>query len=470
MSQKFDVVTAGAGLSGLLSASLLSMKGLKVCLLEKNAEIGGMIQPYRRKGYFFETGMNIFGAYKKGQIQRDLFSLFGVPEDTDITDIPAFEFISDNKKYIIPNNRRDMFDVFAGYFPEETDALNKFFGVIDEVSDALASKNFYGGSAFKKYFGQGAEDFILSITDNPDLRDLLRYNALLSGYNVRTTSLYVYAAVTGSFSLSAGMFTGGTKKFIEILRKNILENGGEILTGKEVVKFDTEKNTVKRCICKDGSSYEGKMFLSSIHPKNFLNITNSKIIKSFYRKRIMQLPETKSSFIVNIILKPDSLLFAAKPVFINKGNKRIMFYTPASGRNGKFAGVAKIMSDDDYRLYKKWYMSKTGKRGKDYEEFKKQKAEDLIAFTEKEYPEFKGKTVGFNAATPLTFRDYTGTPEGSSYGIEHDFNNPELSLIPNNTKFKNLFLTGQSLNFHGMLGVSVTSVNACSLVLKEKLF
>jgi all-trans-retinol 13,14-reductase len=44
------------------------------------------------------------------------------------------------------------------------------------------------------------------------------------------------------------------------------------------------------------------------------------------------------------------------------------------------------------------------------------------------------------------------------YGKERDYQRPLESTISHRTKIPNLYLTGQNLNLHGMLGVSLSSL------------
>ena len=62
----------------------------------------------------------------------------------------------------------------------------------------------------------------------------------------------------------------------------------------------------------------------------------------------------------------------------------------------------------------------------------------------------------------MTYRDYTGTIKGSAYGILKDYNNPLKAFIPTKTKIPNLFLTGQNIGLHGILGVTIGSLLTCS--------
>ena len=109
-----------------------------------------------------------------------------------------------------------------------------------------------------------------------------------------------------------------------------------------------------------------------------------------------------------------------------------------------------------------WENTTVGQRGSDYEQFKLDKAQQLIAFAERYCPGISLNTEKIVTTTPLSYRDYTGTPEGSAYGIMKNYNNPLTTLIPTRTRIPNLFLTGQSLNVHGALGVTLTSMLTCT--------
>jgi all-trans-retinol 13,14-reductase len=62
-------------------------------------------------------------------------------------------------------------------------------------------------------------------------------------------------------------------------------------------------------------------------------------------------------------------------------------------------------------------------------------------------------------------KDYTGSKNGSMYGIVHDSNNALRTKISPKTKIPNLLLTGQNINIHGVLGVTIGSVLTCTELL-----
>jgi all-trans-retinol 13,14-reductase len=49
------------------------------------------------------------------------------------------------------------------------------------------------------------------------------------------------------------------------------------------------------------------------------------------------------------------------------------------------------------------------------------------------------------------------------YGIAKDYRDPLKTFISPSTKIPNLFFTGQNLNMHGVLGVTVGAIRTCGV-------
>ncbi len=73
MDNKYDIVIIGAGLGGLECAYILSKKGHKVCVLEKNPKAGGTMQGFRYGDCEFSAGMHYIGSLDEGQVMNRLF-------------------------------------------------------------------------------------------------------------------------------------------------------------------------------------------------------------------------------------------------------------------------------------------------------------------------------------------------------------------------------------------------------------
>jgi all-trans-retinol 13,14-reductase len=104
-------------------------------------------------------------------------------------------------------------------------------------------------------------------------------------------------------------------------------------------------------------------------------------------------------------------------------------------------------------------------RGGAYEVFKREKAEKLFDRVEKRFPGFKEAIKSYTTASPLTARDYIGTDDGTIYGYSKDYREPLRTFLSPRTKIPNLLLTGQNINMHGILGVTISAVVTCGQIL-----
>ncbi len=68
-TQRYDVVVAGAGVSGLISALALSKEGKKVLVVEKENIVGGLCRSYKVDGYTVDTGPHIITRLDSGPMR-----------------------------------------------------------------------------------------------------------------------------------------------------------------------------------------------------------------------------------------------------------------------------------------------------------------------------------------------------------------------------------------------------------------
>ena len=107
-------------------------------------------------------------------------------------------------------------------------------------------------------------------------------------------------------------------------------------------------------------------------------------------------------------------------------------------------------------------------RGESYEEFKSRKTAKFLNEIEIKFPGIRDCIKSIHTSTPLSYRDYIGGFNGNMYGYVKDSNNPMKTLIPAKTKLDNLYLTGQSINMHGVLGVTIGAVSTCSEIVGKE--
>lgn len=110
----YDVLVVGGGIGGLAVAALLSARGVNVCLLERQSQVGGCIARVAFGGYDFEPGMGLYTSFGPGGIYEKLFS--ELPVDVPRASLPGSPYIirqSDGTD-VIDTSRGDLYVIEDG--------------------------------------------------------------------------------------------------------------------------------------------------------------------------------------------------------------------------------------------------------------------------------------------------------------------------------------------------------------------
>ena len=482
---KYDVVIIGSGLGGLLCANMLSKEGKNVCILEKQHQFGGNLQTFKRDGKIFDTGIHYVGGLSEGQNLHQYLKYTGIVDKLKLQrlSLDAFDKINfEGRTYSYAQEIDNFVETLANDFPSEKNALKEYTRKIKEICNHFPLYNLrpnLGLDKEKQFFEISVGDFLKSITPNKTLQNVLAGNNMLYAGIPDKTPVAIHALITNSLIEGAYRLKDGSQQIADLLIESIKNNGGTLMNNSEVKKLEVNNGKVESAILANGEIIEADYFISAIHPALTLKMTDTKLLRKSYRSRINDLEETISVFAVYFSLKPNSFEYINYNYYhfnedsvwsIPKYNQRkwpqeYLFLTPLSGNSGKFTDTATAITYMQYDEVKQWENSSIGNRGIDYEEFKKQKAEELIKQIDLQFPGFKNSISNYYTSTPLSLKDYTGTKNGSMYGIVHDCNNPLKTHIYPKTKIPNLLLSGQNINIHGVLGVTIGSVFTCTEML-----
>ncbi|MBN1663940.1 MAG: hypothetical protein JW943_10095, partial [Deltaproteobacteria bacterium] len=109
--------------------------------------------------------------------------------------------------------------------------------------------------------------------------------------------------------------------------------------------------------------------------------------------------------------------------------------------------------------WRHWEGTLSGRRGGAYEAAKEAKALTLIAEAETLFGPLRDAAV-LDTYTPLTLRDWVGSPGGSPYGILRSTDQLMKAASLIRTPLKNLFLAGQNRLSPGIMGTMLGSFQA----------
>lgn len=486
--KNYDVVIIGSGLGGLLCGAILSKEGYSVCVAEKNKAIGGNLQSFERDGIIFNTGLHYFGSAGKDQFIYKLFRYLGIYQKLRLQrlDIDRFDVINfGNREYPLAQGFDNFAQKLTEKFPDEGTAIQSFVSKIRQVGQSGQYFNLMTNLAyespviFNPLRSLNAHRFIGSITDNKDLRNVLAgLNDLLGGPKEKI-NMYILGMIYYTFIQSAWRFVDGSSQLAENLAWIISAHGGTVLKGNRVTGFKMNGNgKIVSAITNQNIELSGKQFISDIHPTSTLDLLPAGSVRRTYSDRIRSLENSSGMFTLYIALKPGSFPYLnynytcalTGDIWQNHDPDSpwphsYWFETPATSQTDGYASAVTVLSPIGFERFRKWADTASESRGAEYEDLKTALAEKLLSKVYLQFPELKSSMDKYYCSTPLTQIDYTGSPEGSAYGLIKDSEEPIKSHVLPKTRIPNLFLTGQNTNAHGMLGVSTGSLITLSHIL-----
>jgi all-trans-retinol 13,14-reductase len=495
--KKFDIVIIGSGIGGLVCADILGREGHRVCVTEKNKQLGGCLQTFVRDKIIFDSGVHYIGGLNKGQALYQVFKYLGLMDKLKLErqEEDAFDKIiisGDEKEYALAQGYDNFIKKLSAAFPGEENAIRGYCEKVREVCNKFPMYNLRGGGTYQEkedVLAIGTKSFIESITSNKKLQAVLAGNNILYAGQPDKTPFYIHALILNSFIESSWKCVDGGSQIASLLAKNIRHHGGEIHKHSEVKKIVEENGVVHYIELADGSRIHGRNFISDIHPAKTLEITESALIRNAYRNRIKSLENSISSFSLNIVFKKKSFKYFRHNYYYHKDGciwsmaeyteenwpLGYAVFLPASSHSKEFAEAMTIFTYMKYDEVKEWEhtfntVSAKNERGQTYEDFKKEKAEKLLDRVEEKFPGLRNHIHAYYTSTPLSYRDYIGSDDGSMYGIVKDYKDPYRTIIAARTKLPNLYLTGQNLNLHGILGATISSLVTCSALLGNEDF
>lgn len=230
--------------------------------------------------------------------------------------------------------------------------------------------------------------------------------------------------VADPYKGSTWRLKGGGKTLVDALAKS-----QDIRLGKKVVAIQD-----REVVCADGSTFRADCIVSSLHPRCTFALVKDHVRPS-YLKRLDKLEDGPGVVTLNCKLRegalpcPDHDLFVRDKVMVHFGEGR---FADGSAVSLDLLGFAPVSP------------------------------EELIQAAAETLPQLPAAIEKYWTSTPATWERFTGTPGGSAYGI---VKHASTDYLPPQTPLPWLFLTGQNLVLHGVLGTCMSAINTCKTLL-----
>lgn len=426
----------------------------------------------------------------KDQIMYQYFKYFGITDDLRLHKLndDGFDYFhfSDGESYCHAAGNERFVDTLSRRFPEDRKGIETIVNQMQNIGDMIAPEVLRSGKLYnrggKDYTTVSAYSEIERNINNDRLRNVMAGNTGLYAGDKLTTSMYEYGVITHSYIQGAYAFEDGSQQLADLIVRQIERNGGEVRLNARVEKIHLEGDKAEYVELTSGERIFGERIISSIHPSTTFSILeNNTVYKKAFFTRMNSLANTYGIFTTYLLMKPNTVKYENSNHFyfnINdvwsldymyKGANipGVLMCMQPNSRN-QYTDVISLLTPMPFEQCARWADTTIGRRGDDYKAFKEHFGNAVIDFVSQFNPNLKENIEFIHTASPLTYRDYTSTPEGSAYGLVKDCRNPLASLVFARTKISNLLITGQSLNIHGCLGATISAAVTCSEILGEE--
>lgn len=486
----FDVIIIGSGLGGLTSALILAKEGKKVLVLEKNNQFGGCLQTFARDKTILDTGVHYIGGLAKGQNLNTLFQYLGILEDLPLKqlDQEKFDLISfenDPVEYPHAQGSKRFIEELSKYFPSYTSQIQAYIQKVEETCAAfplyhLDSNTGYDLNVLQKSIREVMEETV----SHEKLREVLLGSNFLYAGNFNDTPFYVHALSVNSYIQSAWRVIRGGSQITRLLIRQLKAHGGEVKKHQEVSELLVQDQKIYGVKTTTGEEFFSEIVISNVDLKKTLQL--SPHFKKSFKQRVDKWNPGMGAFSMYLIFKPGTFPYKNYNFYhhllpVTEGLEYTEenwppCYMASMGLSKETEEFAESMSCMTYMRYsevEKWKntfhtVHSGGERGTEYEEFKKEKAERFLSVIERKFPGIRECIHSVYTSTPLSYRDYIGGEKGNMYGYEKSSSDPMLTMVSPKSKIEGLYFTGQTVNMHGILGVSLGAISTCAEILDRK--
>lgn len=277
----YDAIVVGTGVGGAVTAGLLAHDGLRVLVLEKNAQLGGVLASYRRDGFKLDFGSHLISRGEKGTLAAALRSA-GLTEPRFLT-------------HPIPVRSRGMFEITApasrGGLAATALEAARLLELSTRERAHLARMVFQMFTLTEwelvRWDRRTLDDFILEHTEHPGAYFLFSFLAsiffVLPPWQVSAgEAIRCLRGVLRSYQLS--YVEGGMDSIAHALLGLVVRAHGDIVTDARVLSIAPEGDYLS-VATRDGSEYRAPVVACNFAPADLLRVLDADV-PSEYRERV----------------------------------------------------------------------------------------------------------------------------------------------------------------------------------------
>ncbi len=489
MSQQHDVLVIGSGIGGLTAALTCARAGRSVLVLEAGKQFGGYTNPFARKHFHFDPGVHYIGECGPEGTFRHLLDRLGL-QDVEFRELDPDGF----DHYVFPDysvkncvGLERFHDRLAADFPKEREGLGRFFELLEHVDITLSTVNRIRGpvdvlkvlrSAPRMLrWGRATLGELLNAHfDDPQLRAALAGPCGDLGLPPARLSAIMHLAVLAHYAKGAYFPHGGSGALRDAFVDALHAEGATMKRNARVERILHEGGRVTGAVTADGTEYRADCVVSNAQASQTYEMVGLEHVGGRLRKKATHVEDSYGSIVICMGVDGDldtsamgsANIWSYDTVDIDQSFGGAAMEDPTQG--GSFFLTVPTNKDPDGGLapegmqtvelvalcasepWKKYFGSKTMRRGEEYRAAKEAVAEHYLSLVEERHlPGLREHIVVQEIGTPATNLSYTLARGGNIYGPAHTLAQTPPFRFGARAPIDGLFLCGASVMSAGVV-------------------
>ncbi len=454
MPGKTDVVIVGGGIGGAALGALLSARGQKVALLEKNSIIGGRCASYKRDGFVVDVGVHLFGEGGAGPL-GEVCRRAGEPDAIDWVLARNPRVAMHFKGQTVPFTRDLM---MKNVEKKDLGPLAQIFMSVMTMTDQDLDKLWY----------VSLQDWIFRFTED---RAVLAMFGMLCGIylcvtpDVASTTEFILCLKGVMKNKSSGYPRGGCVAIPEAYRRIIEKNGGEVRLSCPVDKILIENGAAKGVVV-GGRAIEAEKVVSNADIKaTVLELAGEGHFPAEYVERVKGLTYTAHVCALKVALDnkvTDQKMIMYAPDLSDEEMEEVQRAYIEGGPMPMVAGgMLNSPTNFDPDLAPEGgqliFFGTRCERGQDWDEWKR----ILLEAMYKMFPGMEDHVLWAAIDSPDVVEKYAGE-DGNVIGVGQTVDQVHERRPTHETPVENLFLCSAEAGGHG-IGTELAASSALEL-------
>jgi all-trans-retinol 13,14-reductase len=500
LAQDWDAVVVGSGLGGLTCATLLALRAkMRVLVLERHYEIGGLSQTFRRRRYAWEVGVHYVGDVGGGMPRKVLDLATG--ERVRWARLPALHdrLVAPGIDLRLGGDRAALRMQWLSVARGEERAVDRILDAVDDCARGAAAhalNRLRPGarpserSGFLAWSDRTVNDVIAESGASPLLALLVTYAWTDFGMPPDEASFAALAITMSHYYRGAFYPVGGGGTLARAMAQSLAAAGGAVVTRAEVAHAIIRDGRAEGVVLKDGTEIRCERVISDVGARGTFDWLAPGDTEARARMHAIGRSGAHVGLYVGLDRPPAACGIDGTNRFLVRdapGETRRdwarwfagddaepseLFVSTVCASDPSFAtrhpdrSVLSIAAPILHACFAPWTSSVYAHRDASYEAAKARLGESMMRVVRRHMPEL-GAADHVEISTPLTTQHFTHHGAGEIYGLAPTPMRFRHGPGPH-TSTRGLFLTGQDVWSGGVLGATFGGLlTACAITKRD---